>query len=220
MKMRVLWTAVILLSLIAVAAVVRRTVAFYSQGAPGGIDSEFSAHKALTMFHMIPGLVFILVGPFQFSRKLRARRPRLHRIAGRVYLCAGLVTGVSAIMMSPQIAIGGANETAATLLFACVFLFALAAGFRDALRRRFVPHRQWMIRAYAIGLAIATIRPIVGAFFATRSITHLTPHDFFGIAFWIGFTLHLIAAEVWISSTGPTGVSVEANARRPAAPRP
>jgi hypothetical protein len=26
----------------------------------------------------------------------------------------------------------------------------------------------------------------------------LTPHEFFGIAFWIGFVLHLIAAEAWI----------------------
>jgi hypothetical protein len=26
---------------------------------------------------------------------------------------------------------------------------------------------------------------------------------FFGIAFWIGFVLHLIAAEVWIAWTRP-----------------
>ena len=45
---------------------------------------------------------------------------------------------------------------------------------------------------------IATIRPIVGIFFATR---RLSPHEFFGIAFWIGFTLHLILAEVWINYT-------------------
>jgi hypothetical protein len=60
-----------------------------------------------------------------------------------------------------------------------------------------------MIRAFAVGLAIATIRPIMGAFFATRNITHLAPHDFFGTAFWLGFTLHLIAAEIWINYTRP-----------------
>jgi len=65
-----------------------------------------------------------------------------------------------------------------------------------------------MIRAFAIGLAVATIRPIVGAFFATRMLTHLTPHDFFGTAFWLGFTMHLIAAEIWINYTRP-GVSIE-----------
>jgi hypothetical protein len=57
-----------------------------------------------------------------------------------------------------------------------------------------------MIRAFAIGLAVATVRPIVGMFFA---FSGLSPQEFFGFAFWIGFTLHLIAAEVWINYTRP-----------------
>jgi hypothetical protein len=28
-----------------------------------------------------------------------------------------------------------------------------------------------------------------------------TPHEFFGIAFWLGFTTHLVAAEAWITYT-------------------
>jgi hypothetical protein len=58
-----------------------------------------------------------------------------------------------------------------------------------------------MIRAFAIALAIATIRPIMGIFFATSRLTHLTPHEFFGIAFWLGFSIHLVAAEAWINYT-------------------
>ncbi len=58
-----------------------------------------------------------------------------------------------------------------------------------------------MLRAFAIGLAVATIRPIIGIFFATSRFTHLTPQEFFGTAFWIGFTLQLIAAESWIYYT-------------------
>jgi hypothetical protein len=60
-----------------------------------------------------------------------------------------------------------------------------------------------MIRVFAIGSAVAAIRPIVGIFFATRKLTHLTPHDFFGIAFWLGFTIQLMAAEIWINYTRP-----------------
>lgn len=37
--------------------------------------------------------------------------------------------------------------------------------------------------------------------FATSRLTHLTPHEFFGTAFWIGFTMHLAAAEIWINYT-------------------
>ena len=94
-------------------------------------------------------------------------------------------------------------ETAATTLFALVFLFALTKAFLHIRGREIAQHREWMIRAFAIGLAVATIRPIVGLFFAFSRITHQTPREFFGIAFWIGFTLHLIAAEAWINYTRP-----------------
>ena len=75
-----------------------------------------------------------------------------------------------------------------------------------ALRREFTLHREWMIRGYAIGLAVATIRPIMGTFFAAAAIRgHVrAPGEFFGTAFWIGFTLQMIAAEIWINYTRPS----------------
>jgi hypothetical protein len=30
------------------------------------------------------------------------------------------------------------------------------------------------------------------------------PHQFFGTAFWIGFTLQMMAAEIWINYTKPS----------------
>ena len=98
-------------------------------------------------------------------------------------------------------AIGGANETAATMLFAIIFLFALVRAYLYIRQGNFALHREWMIRAFAIGLAVTTVRPIEGVFFATSRITHLTPHEFFGTAFWLGFTIQLIAAEIWINYT-------------------
>jgi hypothetical protein len=63
-----------------------------------------------------------------------------------------------------------------------------------------------MLRAFAIGLGIATTRPMVGAFFAVH---RLAPQEFFGIAFWLGFTLTALAGEVWINVTGTEGVVSE-----------
>jgi uncharacterized membrane protein YsdA (DUF1294 family) len=119
-----------------------------------------------------------------------------------------MIIGGTALVMSPSMAIGGANETAATIFFAILFLFALVKAFLSICQGKVALHREWMIRMFAIGLAVATVRPIVGVFFATRSITHLTPHDFFGTAFWLGFTIHLIAAEIWINYTRP-GIAAE-----------
>jgi uncharacterized membrane protein len=196
--------------LIGVATVIRRALhlsapALSPPNFPeaSALDEGFDRHPRLTMFHIIPGLLFMVLGPLQFVRTLRNSRPRLHRWTGRVVIASGVIIGSTALVMGPKMPIGGANETAATTFFAIVFLFALLKAFLSIRQGKVAVHREWMIRAFAIGLAVATIRPIVGAFFATRSLTHLTPHDFFGTAFWLGFTMHLIAAEIWINYTRP-----------------
>ena len=115
----------------------------------------------------------------------------------------GLVVGISALGISFRIAIGGINEIAATVLFDLLFLFCLVKGWRCARRRDYTRHREWMIRMFGIALGIATTRPIMGVFFATSRLTGLTPRQFFGTAFWLGFTLTLVAAESWINYTRP-----------------
>jgi uncharacterized membrane protein len=216
---RMIWLIVSLLVLIGIAIVVRRTLAlFFPSPAASGfqqgaaLDANFARQRLLTMVHIIPGLLFVLLAPLQFVRALRNRRPRLHRWMGRIVLASGAVIGITALVMSPQMAIGGLNETVATMLFAILFLFALAKGFASIRRGNVALHREWMIRAFAIGMAVATIRPIMGVFFATSRLTHLTPHDFFGTAFWLGFTVQSIVAEVWINYTRPR-ISVEATSR-------
>lgn len=204
---RSLWTAVVLLTLLGMFAAVRRafhlTLRTERQPFPGAavLDAGFVRHPIVTLVHIIPGFVFMLLGPLQFVPWIRNRHLRLHRRLGTVYLCAGAVIGISALSMSFLLPIGGANEAAATVLFATFFLFALGKAYVHIRAREIGLHREWMIRAFAIGLAVATIRPIVGVFFALSRVTHQTPQEFFGTAFWIGFTLHMIAAEAWINYT-------------------
>jgi uncharacterized membrane protein len=219
-RQRALWSAVISLALIGVATGVRRTVHLlpivthgYRPPAVSSnprlaqlatLDDLFARHPILTLVHIMPGMLFMILGPLQFSSWIRARHLRWHRLNGRVFVACGLVIGISALVMSFGMpAIGGVNQAAATTLFGAFFLFALSKAFWHIRRREVALHREWMIRAFSIGLAVAAIRPIVGLFFATSQLTGLTPREFFGIAFWIGFVLHLIAAEAWIHMTMP-----------------
>lgn len=209
---KTLWSVVFLLVLIAVAAVVRRLFAL--SAAPGtgptaGLDLHFLQYRALTLAHILPALLFILLAPLQFVTRLRTRMLRLHRWLGRVLVCLGLVIGVSAMLMNFTMAVGGVSEISAVLLFDSLFLFFLTKGYLAIRRGDVVRHREWMIRMFGIALAVSTVRPVMGIFFATAPLTHLTPHDFFGTAFWIGFTVTLIAAESWINYT-----------RRSTTPRP
>ncbi len=213
-----IYTIVIFLSLIGVAIVARRTLKLVPVLINGfqahkpqananleqlaATDDLFARYPVLTLVHILPGLVFILLTPFQFIKKMRQRNIARHRRLGRVVIVSGLVTGITAFIMSLAMpSVGGVNQAAATLLFSVFFLFALSKAYLLIRNKKIILHREWMIRAYAIGLAITTIRPIVGIFFATSRLSHLTPYEFFGTAFWIGFVLHLIAAEIWINKT-------------------
>ena len=228
-RLRAIWSAVIFLALIGSAVALRRIVhllpivinGYHPPAAAANpvaaqfasLDDLFAHYPILTLIHIVPGLLFMILGPLQFSATIRARHLRWHRWSGRIFVICGLVIGISALVMSLGMpAIGGINQAAATTLFATLFLFALCKAFWHIQRREIVRHREWMIRAFAIGLAVATIRPIIGIFFATSRFSGLTPREFFGTAFWIGFVLQIIAAEAWIHATTqqpPTAVAPE-----------
>jgi hypothetical protein len=217
-----LWRTTIFLVLIGVFVVVRRTThlvpilinGYQPPAATSSpvaaqflaLDDIFARYPVLTLIHILPALLFLVLGPLQFNQTFRQRHLRWHRWTGRVLFVCGVIVGLSALVMSFGMpAIGGVNQAAATTLFALFFLFALGKAIRHILRREIALHREWMIRAFSIGLAVATIRPIVAVFFATSRFSGLTPYEFFGTAFWIGFVLHLIAAEVWIQWTRSLG---------------
>jgi len=220
-----LWSAIIFLAFIGVVVALRRMVhllpvvvrGYHPPAATSNpvaarfaaLDDLFARYPILTLVHIAPGLLFMMLGPLQFSSTIRARHLRWHRWCGRIFVICGAIIGISALVMSfGMSAIGGFNQAAATILFATFFLFALCKAFWHIRRRETTLHREWMIRAFSVGLAVATIRPIIGMFFATSRFSGLTPYEFFGIGFWIGFVLHLMAAEAWIHATLPGQTTV------------
>ena len=184
-------------ALIALAAVARRTAALVSppQGLPPALatlDAAFASHRGLTLAHILPAAAFVLLAPFVLSGNL-GTRPRVER----TFFALGLCVGLTAYVMSRQ-AVGGWLEQSATLLFNSLFLLSLGKAFLLWQRAEMAGTRRWLVRATAILLGIATTRPIMGFFFATTWLTHLTPQQFFGIAFWIGFSLNTVFIEWWL----------------------
>src|SRR5215471_12866669 len=127
---RILWAAVILLSLIGVLIVARRTAhlapilirGYSPPAAPSNprlaqlaaLDDVFARHPVLTLVHILPGLLFVVLGPLQFSPTFRKRHLRWHRRSGRIFILNGAALGVSALVMSFAMpSIGGATQAAA-----------------------------------------------------------------------------------------------------------
>jgi hypothetical protein len=187
--------------LIAVGVVVRRLIAMAHprQTAPSqmaALDAEFASHPALTLAHIVPAMAFVLLIPFFFLRPTRAAW------ADRLLFPLGAVVGVTAYAMSAY-SVGGWVERSAVLFFNSLFLFSLARAYGYWRGGEHLLKRRWMTRAVGILLGIATTRPVMGVFFATSQRTHLEPRQFFGIAFWIGFSINTIAVELWLHSTRP-----------------
>ena len=183
---------------ISVAVVVRRLVAIAhpSGNAPPemvALDAAFASHAALTVAHVVPAMMFVLLTPFVFLRHTGIVW------AERLLFPLGAVVGVTAYAMSAY-SIGGWVERSAVFFFNTLFLFSLARAYRYMRQDEHLLKRRWMTRAVAILLGIATTRPVMGIFFATNRLTHLEPRQFFGLAFWIGFSINTIIVELWLQS--------------------
>ncbi|HWF48144.1 MAG TPA: DUF2306 domain-containing protein [Bryobacteraceae bacterium] len=183
---------------ISIAVVVRRLNALiHPSPSPlpqmAGMDATFASHAVLTEMHIIPAAIFVILAVVVLLRRTGSEWLE------RSFFLFGTITGLTAYAMS-RYAIGGWIERSAVLVFDTWFLFSLGRAYW--LRRRGEPalQRTWMTRAVGILLGIATTRPVMGVFFATSPATHLRPNQFFGIAFWIGFSINAAIVELWLHS--------------------
>jgi hypothetical protein len=182
---------------ISIAAVLRRLTELIrpSHGRPAqmaAMDATFSSHAVLTAMHIVPAAVFVLLSASVLLRT-RSGWPE------RLFFPFGVITGVTAYAMSSH-AIGGWVERSAVLVFNTWFLFSLGRAYLYRVRGDAAKQREWMTRAVGILLGIATTRPVMGVFFATSALTHLSPSQFFGVAFWIGFSINAGVIELWLHS--------------------
>ena len=206
---RLIWTPFLVLCLIGAAAALRRILVLLLPPSAVGppplqaLDTAFAARRTLTLIHLFPALAFVIILPAWFSRRIRARED-LHRRVTVTLFGLGAVIGVSALLLNLN-PYGGLTEQSAVLFYDGLFLFSLTRAFVAFVSHQAETHRRWMMRAIAVILGVATTRPVMGVFFATAARTHLAPQQFFGIAFWIGFTVTFVAGE-WYLRTHPVQV--------------
>jgi hypothetical protein len=132
-----------------------------------------------------------------------------------VLVTVGMVVGVMVLFMGFVIPFSGWGERVIIGLFGGLFLVALVKGFLHVRAGRVALHREWMIRAFAIGLSIATMRLI----FVPALIIVATPTDaqiavLSNASFAAAFVLHTSVAELWIRATrrSVSGADVEVKA--------
>ena len=156
---RTTWAGWLLMTVLAIGVAGYGAVAamLSLSGTLPSMTHHFPERTLATALHFGIGGFVLLIGPFQFLPRLRARFPQLHRWTGRLYVAGCLVSAAAALVLAPQALTGGVAQAGFTLL-AVAWIVTTSTAFARALQRRFAEHRRWMIRSYALTLAAVTLR--------------------------------------------------------------
>ncbi|MGC1497335.1 MAG: DUF2306 domain-containing protein [Sulfitobacter sp.] len=159
------------------------------------IAQRYLDNPIASILHILPGLIFLAIGPLQFAPFVRNNYRKLHRMMGRLFIISGFISAVAVIWMVFIFpAIGGALTQIATTGANLLMIAFLWDAWRNARAKRFARHRSSMIRAYAIGLSVSTARIFIHA---GEWLFDLPFEASFTGASMIGVTLNIAVAE-WV----------------------
>jgi uncharacterized membrane protein len=165
------------------------------------VDRRFAAHPRMTLLHVVPGGLFLLLAPFQFSSWIRSRHLAWHRWSGRLLVAAGFLSALPGFFFGLVIPYAGPAEAVVIAVFGGLFVVALVAAVAAIRRGDVTRHREWMIRAYAVAIGIATTRVMGAGIDLALSPLGFHPRGLFLLAIATGWVVTLGAAEVWIART-------------------
>lgn len=115
--------------------------------------------------HILGATTFCVLGAFQFMPSLRRRRPRWHRMAGRVLVPAGVAGALSGMWMAAFSDLPIYDNTALVwlrLFFGALMAGGLVLGVRAVRRGDIRTHQRWMARSYAVAQGAGTQALILG----------------------------------------------------------
>ncbi len=118
-----------------------------------------AASRLPLIVHGASGTLFAVLGAFQFPTALRRGHRTWHRRTGRLLVPLGLTAAVTAVWLTlfyPHLHDSGPLLSVFRLIFASALAASIVVAFTAIRRRDIARHREWMIRAYALGLGAAT----------------------------------------------------------------
>ena len=164
-------------------------------------NPRITASPVPVVVHIVSAVTYAILGAFQFSAALRRRRPRWHRVAGRVLVVLGLAVAFSALWMTlfyPRHPGTGALAYVFRLAFGSGMAASIILGFTAIRRGDVARHRAWMTRAYALALGAGTqvfTKGIGKAVFGTSELST-------DLSLGAGWVINLAVAEYVIRRPG------------------
>ncbi len=162
--------------------------------------ATYLAHQGALLTHVCGAVLAILTMPVQLSGRIRRRRPRIHRLTGRVYVVGVVVGGAGGLALS-TVALGGAVARVGFACLAVAWLATTAIALLAIRRRDIATHRRWMLRSAALTSAAITLRlylGLVGAVAGAAPTSEAFATAYAAIA-WLSWVPNLALAWWWTS---------------------
>ena len=157
-------------------------------------------NNAILHLHIIYAIPPLLLGLFAFSTNARRWSPHLHRHLGTIYCICIWLSAVAGFLLA--IANGhGFVAKAGFGSLALVWFMTTWQAYATARRKDFVTHRRWMIRSYAITLAVVSVRPM----FLFGPPAGLDDATWYQIVTWLCWVPNLIVGEFYVRTTDYAG---------------
>jgi uncharacterized membrane protein len=187
--------ALTIMLLFALAFVAKYVFYYYLHYSEAGFTAEephFWRERGWVLLHITSGMTALLIGPWQFSRRIRQRYLLLHRISGRIYLIAIVLGALAAFRLAAATPFGRAWSFGLAML-ATAWLTTSAMAYYAVRMRQIQIHREWMVRSYVVTFAFVTFR----AFNDFRPMsTWLPDADRANVIIWACWALPLLFTEV------------------------
>jgi uncharacterized membrane protein len=111
------------------------------------------ADRHLLIPHTLAGIFALLIGPINFSSRIRQRHLKLHRVLGRIYVISVFIGAFSGVALA-----SGRPGFPGTCGQAAAWVVCTTAAFLTARNRQIPQHRQWMARSYAVTFTFVSSR--------------------------------------------------------------
>jgi len=129
----------------------------YSEGfVPENFKKGFLESKIWFIGHIAGASASLLLGPLQFSNKIRTRYMKYHRMAGKIFIIGSLVAAVCAFRINLMYDCKPCRVSLGIL--SIIWLFCTAAAWWAIKNKNIKAHRQFMVRSYTAALAFVFIR--------------------------------------------------------------
>jgi len=148
----------------------------------------------LFYLHISFGGLALLIGWTQFSKKLRGRYLRVHRLVGKIYVLSVFISSCAGLYIA-LFASGGIICSLGFGALALLWLFTDIQAYTSIRKLRIAEHEAWMIRNYALAFAAVTLRIWLPL---TTGLGHMEFVTSYRIISWLCWVPNLIIAELII----------------------